>query len=418
MVTDVYSPTNIRATIEEAPIEWLRPSSLNPRTIFDEDQLRELAASIERHGILQPIVVREVRLESEDFFSEPPKPRYEIVAGHRRFLAAAKAGLSTVPIRSLGALDDNTSLELMLVENLQRTDLDPKGNWTARACENADNWPYQVTEKLTRTGCARRLSGYPAPEFDPAVCEKCPFEARHKLNHEELCFYPAHFDELQKAKLDATIAAAEASGRKVVELKGLTSDNYTTLWNAPSTCIPACPCRAVGIRENGQVVDVCLDPKRMKGLQRAATKEENRPKNEAKARERARLDAALAAISEVGAPELAILIHEILSWDQGWQALDGELKRLGIVIADDGYKWSRKPRIDRVAAIEKDGARALADPVTLVRAAVRGILRGELDDYYGQRGNVISKPRVDWYLAQRPAEAEAAALADDEEVEA
>jgi ParB family transcriptional regulator, chromosome partitioning protein len=97
------------------PIEFLRPNPRNPRRNFEGDSLDELAASIKEKGILQPILARPL----------PGSPdSYEIIAGERRWRAAQRAGLHEVPIVSINA-DDRQALELAIIENVQRTDLDP-----------------------------------------------------------------------------------------------------------------------------------------------------------------------------------------------------------------------------------------------------------------------------------------------------
>jgi ParB family chromosome partitioning protein len=97
------------------PIEFLRPSPRNPRRIYSEEEIGELAASIREKGILQPILVRTV----------PNTPdAYEIVAGERRWRAAQGAGLHDVPIL-LMEISDREALEIAIVENVQRTDLNP-----------------------------------------------------------------------------------------------------------------------------------------------------------------------------------------------------------------------------------------------------------------------------------------------------
>ena len=96
-----------------ANIGDLRPNKYQPRINFDQSKLEELANSIKKNGIIQPIAVR----------SDPVDPgRYEIVAGERRWLAAQKAGLHDVPIIIL-KLNDNEALEVAIVENIQRDDL-------------------------------------------------------------------------------------------------------------------------------------------------------------------------------------------------------------------------------------------------------------------------------------------------------
>jgi ParB family chromosome partitioning protein len=95
------------------PIEFIRPNPRNPRTRFVEDEIDALAASIRGRGIIQPIVAR-------------PLPGlvdvFEIVAGERRWRAAQRAGLHEVPIVVIDA-DDRTALELAIIENVQRSDL-------------------------------------------------------------------------------------------------------------------------------------------------------------------------------------------------------------------------------------------------------------------------------------------------------
>jgi ParB family chromosome partitioning protein len=97
------------------PIEFLKPNPRNPRHGFSEADLDELAASIKERGIIQPIVVRPVRGSADAF---------EIIAGERRWRAAQRAGLHDVPIVSIDATDGE-SLELAIIENVQRSDLNP-----------------------------------------------------------------------------------------------------------------------------------------------------------------------------------------------------------------------------------------------------------------------------------------------------
>ncbi len=96
-----------------ANISDLTRNKYQPRTHFDETKLTELANSIKKNGIIQPIAVREDKVDPG---------RYEIVAGERRWLAAQKAGLHEVPIVVLD-LNDNEALEVAIVENIQRDDL-------------------------------------------------------------------------------------------------------------------------------------------------------------------------------------------------------------------------------------------------------------------------------------------------------
>jgi len=93
-------------------IDLISPSPYQPRRSFDEGKIEELAASIRNQGIIQPLVVRH------------KGDRYELIAGERRWRAAMKAGLSEVPAVIRDA-SDNDALQLALVENLQREDLNP-----------------------------------------------------------------------------------------------------------------------------------------------------------------------------------------------------------------------------------------------------------------------------------------------------
>lgn len=100
------------AGVRELPIGQLQPNRLQPRSQFDDAGLEELAASIRAQGILQPIVVNALNANS-----------YAIIAGERRWRAAQRAGLATVPVVLRDVRDDQHRLELALVENVQRADL-------------------------------------------------------------------------------------------------------------------------------------------------------------------------------------------------------------------------------------------------------------------------------------------------------
>jgi ParB family transcriptional regulator, chromosome partitioning protein len=95
------------------PVEFLRPSARNPRRSFGENDLEELTASIRERGILQPIIVRSIAGMAD---------AYEIIAGERRWRAAQRAELHDVPVILVEA-NDREALEIAIVENVQRTDL-------------------------------------------------------------------------------------------------------------------------------------------------------------------------------------------------------------------------------------------------------------------------------------------------------
>jgi len=102
------------SSVQDIPLENIRESTSNPRRVFDEAQLRELASNIQSHGVLQAILVR-------------PSPdgvdgMYELVAGARRFRASKLAGKNTIPA-TVRNLTDAEAHELRLIENLQRTNI-------------------------------------------------------------------------------------------------------------------------------------------------------------------------------------------------------------------------------------------------------------------------------------------------------
>ncbi|MGJ0535515.1 ParB/RepB/Spo0J family partition protein [Methylocystis sp.] len=97
----------------KAPIEFLRPNPRNPRISFREEDLAELTASIREKGVIQPIIVRVIVGVAD---------AYEIIAGERRWRAAQMAGLSDVPV-VIHEANDKEALELAIIENVQRADL-------------------------------------------------------------------------------------------------------------------------------------------------------------------------------------------------------------------------------------------------------------------------------------------------------
>ena len=100
-------------TIRELDLHQIKPNRFQPRQSFNEDKINEVSLSIAKHGVLSPILVRETGAGG-----------YELIAGERRLRAAKKAGLKTLPCL-IDSAEDQTSLELALIENLQREDLNP-----------------------------------------------------------------------------------------------------------------------------------------------------------------------------------------------------------------------------------------------------------------------------------------------------
>ena len=149
-------PTNIAAP-SEIPLARIRPNPYQPRQSIDDTSLRELAESIREHGIIQPILVTEV-LDG-----------YQLVAGERRFRAAQLAGLERIPavVRQLA---DQDQLELALVENIQRADLNPIEE--AHAYQQlSDDFGMTQEDIARRVGRARTTVANTLRllEMDPAV---------------------------------------------------------------------------------------------------------------------------------------------------------------------------------------------------------------------------------------------------------
>jgi ParB/RepB/Spo0J family partition protein len=102
-----------RGGVKVIPVDRIEPNPEQPRMVFDAEALNELAASIREHGVLQPILVRP-RGEN----------RYQLIAGERRWRATREAGIATIPAL-VEEIDDDTALEIAIIENLQREDLSP-----------------------------------------------------------------------------------------------------------------------------------------------------------------------------------------------------------------------------------------------------------------------------------------------------
>ncbi|NLG84738.1 MAG: ParB/RepB/Spo0J family partition protein [Firmicutes bacterium] len=140
----------------EVPIAQIRPNPYQPRRDFDPEKLAELAASIKEHGVLQPILLRRV----ED--------GYQVVAGERRLRAAEQAGLTKIPA-VIGDFSDAVMMQVALVENLQRADLNPLEEAEAyrRLMEEFGLTQEEIAQKLGKSRSAvantLRLLHLPAP---------------------------------------------------------------------------------------------------------------------------------------------------------------------------------------------------------------------------------------------------------------
>jgi len=169
---EVSTESPVQRAFKTVPVELLTPGSLQPRHRFEEDELQALAASIRENGIVQPILAR-------------PKAAgegYEIVAGERRWRAAQLAQLHEVPI-VIRVLDDRQALELSLVENIQRRDLNPieEANGYRRLIEEFGHSAEDLARHLGRSRShvvnMLRLLTLPAPV--KAMVEEGALSAGH-----------------------------------------------------------------------------------------------------------------------------------------------------------------------------------------------------------------------------------------------
>jgi ParB family chromosome partitioning protein len=152
-------PTDITgeagSALQEVPVEAIAPNPHQPRRYFDEEALATLTASVAELGVLQPILVREV---GDD--------RFELIAGERRWRAAKRAGLPSIPV-VVRTVDEVLSLEQALVENLHREDLNPLEEAAAyqQLMEDFSLTQEQVAQKVgrSRSGVANTLRLFQLP---------------------------------------------------------------------------------------------------------------------------------------------------------------------------------------------------------------------------------------------------------------
>jgi ParB family chromosome partitioning protein len=133
------------SALREVPIGSIKPNPLQPRSHFDDETMASLASSIKELGVLQPILVRQSGDDGEDEF--------ELIAGERRWRAARRAGLQTIPVL-IQVTDDAHSLEQALVENLHRQDLNVLEEASAYQ-QLIEEFDYTHDEVATRVGKSR-----------------------------------------------------------------------------------------------------------------------------------------------------------------------------------------------------------------------------------------------------------------------
>lgn len=246
----------------ELPIAALRPNPRQPRQHFDATRLDELAASIREHGVLEPLIVRKA------------VDAYELVAGERRWRAAAMAGLEQVPV-VVRAVPDDRMLEVALVENVQREDL---GLWeeasALRALMQAYAWTQeQVAERVgkSRSHVANTLRVLALPE----TARRLVAEGRLTLAHVKAVLEapPAYVEGLAARAAEegwsvrdtTSRAQALASGRaeRAGTGAGRAGRNWPTALEASATAVGARlgrPLRWRPGRTGGEIGLPCADP--------------------------------------------------------------------------------------------------------------------------------------------------------------
>jgi ParB family chromosome partitioning protein len=166
MATSIFPSVSVnsgKGSAMEIPVEKITPNPHQPRLHFDQEKLEELAQSIKEHGILQPLIV------------SPNGESYELIAGERRFQAAKSIGLRTVPVIVRDATEQE-KLELSIIENIQRHDLNPieEAKAYSRLLDEFGMQQEAVAKKMgkSRSGVANTLRLLHLPiEIQRAVAE-------------------------------------------------------------------------------------------------------------------------------------------------------------------------------------------------------------------------------------------------------
>ncbi len=207
---------NLNSLLEEKifyiETEKIKPNPLQPRKVFSEESIEELAQSIREYGILEPLIVTRVEKETE----KGTIVEYQLISGERRLLAAKKLGLPTVPVIIKKPLEERQKLELALIENIQREDLDP--------ISKAQAFYKLINEfSLTQQELAERLGKSRELIANTLRLLQLPLEAQNALRegkineaHARAILYFSH-PEKRRAFLKE-ILARNLSGREALEL--------------------------------------------------------------------------------------------------------------------------------------------------------------------------------------------------------
>ena len=211
-VTAPHQPSQL---VVEIPLTRIERNPQQPRVEFSQGELDELAASIQQHGVLQPLLVIRKSLE-------PGQPeRFEIIAGERRWRAAQRISLATVPCIVRDDLTERERLEISLVENLQRKDLNPVEEASAYRRLNTE---FGLThgDIATKVGKSRpavsntiRLLDLPGAMQESLIKREINYgQARALLSVLDPLQRQAIFEKMQKGEISARVLERMQQGRK------------------------------------------------------------------------------------------------------------------------------------------------------------------------------------------------------------
>ncbi len=257
-----------RVGMAEVPVDKIHPNPHQPRHIFDDDALEELASSIRRHGVLQPLLV-----------SEDGANGYLLVTGERRWRAAKKAGLRNVPAVIRERLEDIDQLELALVENLQRRDLTPLEE--ARAYEQLRTGlglsQAEIAERvgMSRSSVANSLRLLKLADEIQAMVEKSELSAGHArallafANEDERRKWAQRTVDTGLSVRDLERAAAEA--REIVSSEGTSREKKAKVPRDPNLVAAeerlalhlGAPVEIKTRRRGGAIIIKCSDKEEM-----------------------------------------------------------------------------------------------------------------------------------------------------------
>ncbi|MEA2016168.1 MAG: ParB/RepB/Spo0J family partition protein [Actinomycetota bacterium] len=163
------TPEGETRAVMEISLDKIIPNRNQPRNRFDNDSLDELAESIKEFGVIQPIVIREIDGEE----------KYEIITGERRFRATKKVGMNTIPAIAVKEVDDISSLEMALIENIHRDNLSPM--------EKAYTFRQLIDEfKITHSQLSKKIGKSRTVITNSMRLLSLPIEVQKLINEEKI----------------------------------------------------------------------------------------------------------------------------------------------------------------------------------------------------------------------------------------